>query len=402
MARVKTGLVNALDVRFTEIVRSDSLVLPPYPATASKLSALMGKDSTTIAQLSRVVLTDQALAAAVLRQANSAASGATREITSVEMAISRLGLRQLMSLAMTIGAGSIACCPGVMMTLRRQVWRQALLAAEIARVLAERRGESGEEAFMCGLLHDFGKVVGIMCLEQVIKKSGRGTTLSIDVCVDVIERYHVELGMVMAAKWKLPEMITDVVTSHHEAPSGRKLSPMSELVICADRVVELLESGPVVSLTDLAGVPYFADDSERAYLHDALSGLAAVVMELDPEADGGALKRRKRSALETPESTLDSHQVPFSAEVEIMNAKLKASYLTVDGMGLKSHAPLRDQTIVPVSTSTVEGPLEFFATVSLCVEDGKGFRVELKPLALPDLAAQRWKIALEATAVNAA
>ncbi|HET9958608.1 MAG TPA: HDOD domain-containing protein, partial [Polyangiaceae bacterium] len=70
----------------------------PLPATTQRVLALTASDKSKVAEVASVISTDPALAAAVLSVANSAAYAANK-VDSLDMAVMRLGLRELNNLA---------------------------------------------------------------------------------------------------------------------------------------------------------------------------------------------------------------------------------------------------------------------------------------------------------------
>jgi len=391
-------LRDAVDRRFVDLVRSGKVRVPPYPAAARQLQALLSTPDWSLPEVARVVATDQALAAAVLRRANGADMGG-RPATSVQAAVARLGSKAIVSLALTVGLGAEASRPGTLRGLRRLVWRQALLNAELCGMLAAHRGVSVDDAFTCGLLHDFGKVVALGCIEVV---AGEGAALSPGRCLELVEAYHVELGVVIVAQWQLPESVARVVIEHHEP--GATPSPLTQLVVIGDHVVELLDLAPAVARDDLARVPYLTDARDQAFVAQRVLGLPATLAGYEPTDAAESWGRAPRL---TPESmtTLAAPPQPVSLVARSQAIDLRVGYMAADGLGGRARVPMREQAVAPFSIDTEQGPLEFFATVTRCEADGASFLIEARPLALTTLAQTRWTELLAAArpaAVSAA
>jgi len=245
-------------------------------------------------------------------------------------------------LAIALGVGAEVCKEGTLFTLRRMVWRQALLSAELCRLLASGRGVSPDEAFVCGLLHDFGKAIGIACIEQILSVQESRPILSPERCQRVVEAYHVELGGVMAATWRLSPLVSEVITGHHPAQlDSTALSQMLQLVIASDHIVELLERAPTLTMTDLATVP-FLTDNERIRTVKLVGDLPAVVQSFDPSALAGSPvgPRSAVDILARPRSALpgDIYPVAFAIECpcgEQLTLEYRASYLGDRGIGMR-------------------------------------------------------------------
>jgi putative nucleotidyltransferase with HDIG domain len=377
------NLRDAVDQRFVDLVRSGKVKVPPYPAAARQLQALLATPDWSLPEVARIVQTDQGLAAAVLRRANSADMGG-RPATSVQAAVARIGSKAITSLALTVGLGAEASRPGTLRGLRRMVWRQALLNAELCGMLAPQRGQSVDDAFTCGLLHDFGKVVALGCIEAI---AGEGMKLSPARCLELIEAYHVELGVVIVAQWQLPEPVARVIIEHHEP--GASSSPLTQLVVIGDHVVELLDLAPSVSRDDLAKVPFLTDPRQQAFVAQCLLALPATLAGYE---GGEAAESWGRPPKVTPESqsTLQTEAHVVSLAAKSAAIEMRVGYLASDGLGARARVPMREQSVVPFSIETGQGPVEFFATVTRCEADGAAFLIEARPLALTPLAAGRW------------
>jgi HD-like signal output (HDOD) protein len=383
------NLRDAIDQRFVELVRTGRVRVPPYPAAARQLQALLITSDWSLPAVARIVTTDQALAAAVLRRANGADMGG-RPATSVQAAVSRLGSKAIAALALTVGLGAEASRPGTLRGLRRLIWRQALLNAELCGMLAGQRKLAVDDAFTCGLLHDFGKVVALGCIESIAAEGK--LALSPARCLELIEAYHVELGLVVVAQWGLPDLVSRVITEHHDP--GATPTDLTRLVIVADHVVELLDLAPSVSRDDLARVPFLDDPREQTFIAQNLLGLPATLTAYESGEAGDSWG--KVAKLDTGEpSTLAEPQLAVSLGGKSAAVDLRVAYMTADGLGARARVPLREQAVVPFSIESDQGPVEFFATVTRCNADGPAFLIEARPLALTPLAQSRWSDLLE-------
>jgi HD-like signal output (HDOD) protein len=405
-----------LDVRFGALVRDNKVRVPAYPAAANRLTQIISRDDYGLSDLAQVIRADQALAAAVLRQANSAALSPPAPVTSLDVAVGRIGTQGLVRLAFTVGIGAELCRPGPMFALRRMVWRHALLAAELCRQLAPARRLAPDEAFVCGLLHDFGKAVGLACIEQIVAESKSSARLSTQRCLEVIEAYHVRLGAMLAKSWRLPPLVCAVIAGHHPgaeagagdesdaggpAAAGPTLPAMLDIVMAADAIVMLLDEGPAVAEARLVGVPQLSPD-ERRVVARCLADVPGVVQEFEPSAFTGAPlspPRERAPVLERPTTALAGELYPVSFKVKCPSntarpVDYQATYLTRAGFGMRGRVPLPEQFVVRVRLECDPAPFDLWGTVKLCSADGPGFRIEVQPIALRDLALAQWEALL--------
>lgn len=259
MAAPSTALASDKDLptKLIERLRTSEIRVPPYPAVASSLDKLNRDGKTTVAEVASIVATDSALAATVLRHAASAAARSNAPAT-LEAAIWRLGLDELTRVVIATTIGVSAAAAGPLSLLRRDQWRRSLLSAMFCRELAARRGIAPDQAFLAGLLHDFGAIVVVACIESF------GTAalprLPEPIWRRMIEDLHVEFGMVVVARWQLPEPIAEVVASHHTPHTCMRLyRPLVQLVAIVDQIIGILDDssrGGIAGLIEVAGLEH--------------------------------------------------------------------------------------------------------------------------------------------------
>ncbi|HUK65192.1 MAG TPA: HDOD domain-containing protein, partial [Anaeromyxobacteraceae bacterium] len=279
------------DAAIVDLVSRDVVEIPPYPAVALKIQALVRRQDFGLDELTKLVASDQALAADALRCANSALYSRGSQAVTLNAAINRIGASEVVRLAVASGLGAQARKNGPLVTLKRQVWLDALACAALAQELARKRGLSAEEAFLCGLLHDFGKVIIIACIEDILEKGRDKRARPAEAWMALVERYHVELGLVLATRWKLPSLVSDVISLHHSDDCSSAESPaMVEVVAATDEVVALLADETWLSSEALGTVSALsAPECELvSRVLDRLPGFIASFEGTAPAATGGS------------------------------------------------------------------------------------------------------------------
>ena len=135
--------------------------LEALPVVAQRVLAIVREENTTLDTIARLLSTDQALASAVLRYANSARAMPNRRIASLREALARIGHRALSEVL-------VRACAGPMLDRglppyalpRRVAWRHAATASLASRGLAQLLNvATPDDASIAGLLHDVGKMV---------------------------------------------------------------------------------------------------------------------------------------------------------------------------------------------------------------------------------------------------
>jgi putative nucleotidyltransferase with HDIG domain len=212
--------------------------LEALPLVAHRVLSLLRDESTSIASLATLLETDQAMAAAVLRHANSGSLMPRRRIGTVREGIVRVGQR-------TLWAVVVQACAGPMLDRglppyalsRRTAWRHAATASLAARKLSMLLGVGQpEEASVAGLLHDVGKLVLSSVVPELIAEAvslARGQRLPVwQAERQVLGFDHASVSGALLRSWGLPEEVVGAV-EHHHTPD-RVVKPLSSLVHLAD------------------------------------------------------------------------------------------------------------------------------------------------------------------------
>jgi diguanylate cyclase (GGDEF)-like protein len=134
--------------------------LPSLPAAALEVLRLCQDPNAEIAELAEVLAHDPMLAGRVLRVANSAFYHQRNEVATLRGAAMVLGMRALKIVALGFTLANELPRKGVSAGLDLGVfWHRSLVNAVIARSLARSVDRAlVEEAFLCGLLSELGKL----------------------------------------------------------------------------------------------------------------------------------------------------------------------------------------------------------------------------------------------------
>ena len=90
---------NALLTILVEKIHNDTLVLPTLPAVALKVRRAADDPDINLSAMADVVSQDPSLSARMVKISNSAYLGRTVKVTSIQQAVTRIGLRQIKNIA---------------------------------------------------------------------------------------------------------------------------------------------------------------------------------------------------------------------------------------------------------------------------------------------------------------
>jgi HD-like signal output (HDOD) protein len=208
------------------LIQSDELrtqlgsigTLPAMPSTFAALQSALADPEVNSSKVAAVIQEDPAVSAKVLQVCNSAFFRLPRRVSSIQQAVSYLGLSTVRSMVLSaeLFKPGKSLSPGLDLG---QLQKHALSVAAIARFLAADTSWA-EDAFLAGLLHDVGfLLLGRQFgdkMQRALEAAAAGMPLAeaekIHVGVD-----HGTAGAYLLGLWGLPYEIVESV-AHHATP----------------------------------------------------------------------------------------------------------------------------------------------------------------------------------------
>jgi putative nucleotidyltransferase with HDIG domain len=193
--------------------------MPSLSTTVGKVMEICSRTDASPNELNRVISLDPVLAGQVLKLINSAYYSLVNKVTSLTRAITMLGMNTVKNMALSTAI--IRTVAGVKKSRAlptTKFWAHSIGAGVSAKLLGEVKGVpvmEREELFLAGLLHDLGKVpFGDDYIEALNIAKFEQLPLH-EVELDVMGIDHQEVGLMIAEKWKLNEVITTCIGNHH-------------------------------------------------------------------------------------------------------------------------------------------------------------------------------------------
>ncbi len=314
----------------------------PMPSQAAiRLIQACTRTDVTSEELGELAASDPALAAELLRVANSPFYGLGREIRTASRAATVLGHRAVRNLVLCVAVRDALTPRSVPGLDPIRHWEDALRRAVSAKLLGKEVGLDADECFTIGLLQDCGLLV--MCTLWPDKASEWSRLLA----CDPDRRYrlerelfgvtHDQVAARLAAAWGLPEDIGALLEHHHEAlgeePTASRGKDKARAVLyCADW---------------LAAV-YAVEDKNAAI--DACRRLLARHFELDAEASDQLLAQVPRQ-IEKAALALElkiGSQPDFQEVLRVANLRLSEENLSYQELTMRLENALRERDALAV------------------------------------------------------
>lgn len=205
-----------------ELIRKGTVEIPPLPADMQLLMDKVNDPNLTIHQIIDC-LTDPLLVSKILRICNSPFYGRRMKVDSLRDAVVYMGLKSLMSIV-TVNALS-GFSPSNIEQVQK-ILHHSMMVGMIAKQLARDMGNNHDQAFVCGLLHDLGRIV----LLEVLSKYDLDTRKR----EQLIQDHHQPLGALVAKKWNFSDDIQEVIRHHHLPEQAQQFPQLTQIVYIAN------------------------------------------------------------------------------------------------------------------------------------------------------------------------
>jgi putative nucleotidyltransferase with HDIG domain len=230
----------------TLITRINSI--PTLPAVALRVIEVTADPTSSANDLMEIISPDVSLTTKILKIANSPFYGLTREISSLQHAVTVLGFKEIRNLVIsTVAFESFKNLKQKGKFDINKFWRHSFYCALAAKTIAVDLKIESSELFVAGLVHDIGKLAMyvtfpsefMMQLEIMNPLKIKYTAFEAE--KDVFGMTHDEVGMKLLKKWMFPENLLTAVGYHHRPQEADKKSLFPIIVHVADILTHVYE-----------------------------------------------------------------------------------------------------------------------------------------------------------------
>jgi len=196
--------------------------LTPCPVVLAKVAQLSNDSGSNARDLGKIIAMDEALAAQLIKQVNSAYYGLRGTISTVTQAVVILGYQEIRHIIYAVQTAQLfrenAACPGVDILA---LWDHSLQVAALAREFSyQNRHPVPEEVFVAGVIHDMGQVLmGRLLGDRYRRCQAKVRADSADLAAAEQAAFgisHAEIGWQVTNRWNFPPSLQAAVRSHHD------------------------------------------------------------------------------------------------------------------------------------------------------------------------------------------
>ena len=221
--------------------------VPTLPEAATRAMVVAKDPNSSLADLAGVIERDPALAAGILKLANSALYRRGHGVASLQQAVVHLGARECQNLILAVGMRSLFLnVPRERQVRYSALWRHSYLTGCLCRQLSRALGLRFEgEEFASGLSHDIGRVlIGLGSPEHAEAADPMDFIEGPEVLLReqaVLSTDHCYLGAWFANLNNLPASLVSAVQFHHTPEWAEEHQPLVALVAVADHMANYFQ-----------------------------------------------------------------------------------------------------------------------------------------------------------------
>lgn len=212
--------------------------LPAIPGIVSQVISMLDNPETDPGKVADLILSDQVLAARVLRVVNSPLYRTVGEINSVKRALMHIGFKAIREMILTkyfVDAFKDREQPFDIKTF----WLHSFSVGAVSRRMATMVGYRDlEKAYLAGIVHDIGKVfMGHYLRKEYgeMLKSINGTHYrAYEAEQEFFGTSHCEIGLCLAQKWNFPPDYCDIISYHHTSERATEDPLLTAIVSLSD------------------------------------------------------------------------------------------------------------------------------------------------------------------------
>ena len=194
--------------------------IPPQPQILVDLQMEQVMPDPDLTRISRLISQDVGLAGTILKVVNSPFYGLKNRITSVQQAVSLMGLNSVVNIINGLSIKS-QMSDETIVNMNR-FWDTANDIAQVAMSIAKQVGYPNPDmAYLLGLFHNSG-IPLLMArfdnyLEVMEESYAHPEMRVVDVENQRLNTNHAVIGYYTAKSWNLPKLLCDVIAEHHSS-----------------------------------------------------------------------------------------------------------------------------------------------------------------------------------------
>ena len=231
------------------------------PFITIQLTKLISNENSTMKDFENMIKMDPTLVLRILRSVNSPYYGLRQKVNGISRAIVIIGINNLRNMIVTEGLkGIFKDKKGKNAFSRNRLWLHCAAVSICSQMIAERIfGFNGEDAFLCGILHDIGMIVEDQTAPDLFYEAcnsyDENSKLITDHEKEIIGTDHCEIGYLLAKEWQLPIEVQEGIQHHHKTLDHVAPSSLTGVIQQAEYIVSQLDYTAIPGMKAVLSLP---------------------------------------------------------------------------------------------------------------------------------------------------
>lgn len=214
--------------------------LPQFPDSVMRVNRLLNDPDSKMSEIAMLISSDVSLTSDLLKLVNSATFALASPCRNIADAVKMVGIRGIKNMILSVSSINVLNSFG---EKTKELWTHAYRVAfytyNIARNFCASDRSLVEDSYICGLLHDMGKLIFETAHPVYINRI-KSVCAQKGIQPDIFEKLvagvnHGEIGALIAEKWNFPEVIVSVIRHHHEPDlAPQNVKKLTEIVYLSD------------------------------------------------------------------------------------------------------------------------------------------------------------------------
>ncbi|PNR97036.1 HDOD domain-containing protein [Petrotoga sp. 9PWA.NaAc.5.4] len=201
--------------------------LPTPDFIVQRIISIASDPQADIVELQEAVLQSPTLTAKILKLANSAYYALPNKVTKLSQAVNLLGFKTVRNLALSIFTVENYFNEKISNFNPYNFWIHLVATGVASELLAKYLNFfDKEEVFMCGILHDLGKIVMAHIMPEIfdmIIKVAEHEKISFCEAENLLSTYsHQQMGKMLFENWNMSDLVIETVTYHDNPLDSKK------------------------------------------------------------------------------------------------------------------------------------------------------------------------------------
>jgi HD-like signal output (HDOD) protein len=220
---------------------------PTLPSVVSQVMEITSNPDSSANDLLAVITPDQSLTTTILRLANSAFFGLSREVSTLQQALNILGFAEVRNLVLSKAVfNSFQDFKKGSGFDISKFWQHSFITGLAAKILAAELRGASNEFFVAGLIHDIGRLLMYMTMKEDLAKSyDKADDLAFNLHLvekEIIGISHDQAGMMLLKRWMFPKNLLIAVGYHHCPDEAEEQQLFPFVVHVADLLAHACEA----------------------------------------------------------------------------------------------------------------------------------------------------------------